>query len=129
MEGTPVALTTMITDVPTRYVHPYPDAPAGRLPDSSMAVGAPAVTPRALPTVEAEGHEPELAAAALLEPGAAVVPEAAALELDDDVELVPQAASAATAISPVTSDGRVIRWDMGREPLFFSIRDESPGTM
>ena len=82
-----------------------------------MAVGAAAVTPRAPPTVDAEGHEPALTAAALLEPAAGA--DVAALELDeaaeeDDVELeVPQAASAATAISPVRSDGRVIRWDMG----------------
>jgi hypothetical protein len=119
----------MITDVPTRYVHPYPDAPAGRLPDSSMAVGAAAVTPRALPTVEADGHWPALAAAALLEPGAEVAPEptVAELELDDGVELVPQAASAATAISPVSSDGRVFRWDIGWVPLFFRIQEESPG--
>jgi hypothetical protein len=80
--------------------------------------------------VEAEGQEPVLIAAALVagaevgavDPGAAV----AALELDDaaeddDVEVAePQAASAATAISPVRSDGRVIRWDMGMRPPFLT---------
>src|ERR1019366_3342448 len=104
---------TMITDSPTRYEHPKPLAPEGRLPDSSMVVGAAAVTPRSPPTVEAEGHWPALAAAALLE-FAAALDAAAARELDvpedDDVEVeVPQAARAATAISPVRSDGRVIR--------------------
>jgi hypothetical protein len=105
----------MTTDSPTRYEHPKPLAPEGRLPDSSMVVGAAAVTPRSPPTVEAEGHWPALAAAALLEFAAELDPAAAAaLELDvpedDDVEVeVPQAARAATAISPVRSDGRVIR--------------------
>ena len=122
-----MALITTITDVPapTRYVHPTPDAPAGRLLDSLVAEGAAAVTARALLTVEAEGHWLALAAAALLEPGAEVAPEAAVAPpgLDDAVELVPQAASAATAISPARSDGRVIRLDMGMGTPFFSIQD------
>jgi hypothetical protein len=76
--------------------------------------------------VEAEGQEPVLIAAALVagaEVGAVDPAAVAALELevpddDDVVEEEPQAASAATAISPVRSDGRVIRWDMGMKPPF-----------
>ena len=85
-----------------------------------MVVGVATDVPSALPTVELEGHEvAPAAAAALLEAEAEVEPAAAAaLELDadpDDEEVVlevPQAASAATAMSPVSSDGSVIRWDM-----------------
>ena len=40
LEGTPLAPTTMTTEVPTRYSHPNPVAPEGRSPDSSMVVGA-----------------------------------------------------------------------------------------
>jgi hypothetical protein len=117
LEGTPFATSTMTTEVPTRYSHPVPVAPEGRFPDSSMVVGEATVCPSAPPTVEVEGHEvAPAAAAALLEAGAEVAPAAAAaLELDvpeedDDVEVeVPQAARAATAISPVRSDGRVSR--------------------
>jgi hypothetical protein len=115
------------------YEHAMPAAPPGRgvAPATGvMTVGVGTVTPSAPPTVEAEGQEPVLIAAALVagaevgavDPGAAV----AALELDDaaeddDVEVAePQAASAATAISPVRSDGRVIRWDMGMRPPFLT---------
>jgi hypothetical protein len=62
--------------------------------------------------VEAEGHEvAPAAAAALLDPGAELEP-AAALELDEPEEVVleePQAESAAIAISPAKSEGRVTR--------------------
>jgi len=112
------------------YEHAMPVAPPGSgvAPAAGVTtVGVGRVTPSALPTVEAEGQEPVLIAEAALVAGAevgAVDPGAAvaALELDDaaeddDVEVAePQAASAATATSPVRSDGRVIRWDMGGEP-------------
>jgi hypothetical protein len=97
------------------YEHAMPAAPPGS-----------GVAP---PTVEAEGHAPVLIAAALVagaEVGAVVPVAAAALELDvldepeddDVVAEVPQAASAATANSPVRSDGRVMRWDMGMRTPF-----------
>jgi hypothetical protein len=120
--------------VEVTYSQPTPVAPEGRSAVSPESlVGEPTVTPRSPLTVEADGHE-----VALTEPPppAPLELEAAELELvdpfeDDEpaVELVPQAASAATAISPATSDGRVIRWDMGMEPPFVSIRGESPGEM
>jgi hypothetical protein len=108
------------------YEHAMPAAPPGRgvAPAAGVTtVGVGRVTPSAPPTVEAEGQELVLIAAALVagaEVGTADLGAAvAALELDDaaeddDVEVAePQAARAATAISPVRSDGRVIRWDMG----------------
>lgn len=111
------------------YEHAMPAAPPGRgvAPAAGVTtVGVGRVTPSAPPTVEAEGQEPVLIAAALVagaEVGAVDPAAVAALELDDaaeddDVEEEPQAASAATAISPVKSDGRVIRWDMGMKPPF-----------
>ena len=120
------------------YEHAMPAAPPGRgvaPATGGTTVGAGRVTPSAPPTVEAEGHAPVLIAAALVagaEVGAVVPVAAAALELDvldepeddDVVAEVPQAASAATANSPVRSDGRVMRWDMGmRTPL-----PKGPGT-
>jgi len=113
MTTTGVALSEM-------YEHAIPDAPPGSgvapAPDVTT-VGAGTVVPSALPTVAAEGHEEVLAAAALVagaevgavDPGTAVAP----LDVEAGVaEEEPQAASAATATSPPSSDGRVIRWDM-----------------
>jgi len=122
-------MTTVGVALRAMYEHAMPAAPPGRgvAPATGVTtVGAGRVTPSAPPTVEAEGHAPVLIAAALVagaEVGAVVPVAAAALELDvpeddDVVAEVPQAASAATAISPVRSDGRVMRWDMGtRTPL------------
>jgi len=116
LEGTPLA-TTMITtpSLDETYWQPTPVAPEGRSAVSPASlVGEPTVTPRALLTVVAEGHEVALAAAAPLEVEAGAEVAAAALELDDaaeeddDGELeVPQAASAAAAISPIRSEGSV----------------------
>ena len=131
-------MTTVGVALRALYEHAMPAAPPGRgvAPATGVTtVGAGRVTPSAPPTVEAEGHEPVLIAAALVagaEVGAVVPVAAAALELDvldepeddDVVAEVPQAASAATANSPVRSDGRVMRWDMGmRTPL-----PKGPGT-
>ena len=113
LEGTPLATTTMTTEVPARYSHEIPVAPAGS-PESERVVGEATVCPSAPPTVEVEGHEvAPAAAAALLEVGAELDPAAAALELDEPEDEVvleePQAASAAIAISPAKSDGSVTR--------------------
>jgi len=127
--------TTAGEAVAAMYEHAMPAAPPGRGVDPATGVttvGAGRVTPSALPTEEAEGHEPVLMAAALVagaevgavDPGAAVAPldvEAGAVELEE-----PQAASATTATSPASSDGRVIRWDMGtRPPLVSGLRRKS----
>jgi hypothetical protein len=85
---------TITTELPTRYSHPNPVAPEGRFPDSSMVVGAAAVTPRSPPTVEAEGHE------------VAPVPAATAALLEEAAELDPAAAAAKV---PGQSDDRVSR--------------------
>jgi hypothetical protein len=121
-------ITTTGVVLSEMYEHAMPAAPPGRgvaeAPEVTT-VGAGRVTPSALPTVEAEGHEPVLMAAALVagaevgavDPGVAVAP----LEEEAGVaEEEPQAASAATATSPPSSDGRVIRWDMECEPPLVS---------
>jgi len=109
------------------YEHAMPVAPAGRGVAKASAVttvGAGRVVPSALPTVEAEGHEPVLIVEALVadaevgaaDPGVAVAP----LDVEAGVvEEEPQAASATTANSPPSSDRRVIRWDIGTRPLLW----------
>jgi hypothetical protein len=130
--------TELVALAAEMYEHAMPAAPPGRgvAPAPGVTtVGVGRVTPSAPPTVEAEGQEPVLIAAALVagaEVGAVDPAAVAALELevpddDDVVEEEPQAASAATAISPVRRDGRVIRWDMGMKPLPKGPRTKVPG--
>jgi hypothetical protein len=78
------------------------------------------VAPRALPTADADGQEvvlkpppePPLEPLEVEEAAEELEPVDAPEDDEPGVELLPQAASAATAMSPVRSEGRVIRWDM-----------------
>ena len=108
-----------------RYSHAMPTAPEGRADAEApglMTVGVGRVTPSALPMEDADGQaEASIDAtvgagvAVAPDPGVAVAPPGAD-ELDDGAVVLPQAASAATAISPASSDGSVMRCDMGRDP-------------
>ncbi|MGD1053201.1 MAG: hypothetical protein ABR950_05160 [Candidatus Dormibacteria bacterium] len=78
------------------------------------------MAPRALPTADADGQEvvlkpppePPLEPLEVEEAAEELEPVDAPEDDEPGVELLPQAASAATAMSPVRSEGRVIRWDM-----------------
>jgi hypothetical protein len=107
------------------YEHAMPVAPAGRADadaPGATAVGLGRVTPSAPPMVDADGQAEALIAARVgagvavaADAGVAVAPLGAD-ELDDGALVLPQAASAATAISPASSDGTVIRCDIGCGP-------------
>jgi hypothetical protein len=119
MTTTGVALSEM-------YEHAIPDSPLGTgvAPAAGVTtVGAGRVVPRALPTVDAEGHEPVAMAefvagvgVGAVDAGVAVPPPGADEPEDGVVEEEPQAASSAAASDPASSVGRVVRRDTGGPP-------------